>query len=97
MGFWPQEQSVIRLVKFCEMLSMRIITMVHRLFALNQAVLLLLLLLIAVPASGLTGEAPQPKIGEAAPAFNLESLEGKNISLADLRGKFVVLHFATSW
>jgi len=39
----------------------------------------------------------QPMMGFAAPAFELKSLEGKTISLADLKGKYVVLHFAATW
>lgn len=34
-----------------------------------------------------------PKAGEPAPAFSLTSDEGKTLSLADLRGKWVVLYF----
>ena len=64
---------------------------------LKNAVLLLLLLLVAVPLNSFAEELPHPKIGEAAPAFNLEPLQGENVALADLHGKFVVIHFATSW
>ena len=34
-----------------------------------------------------------PAVGAAAPAFNLTSNEGKQISLNDLKGKWVVLYF----
>ena len=68
-----------------------------RIFSIKLAVLLFLLFLMSVPATGFAEELPQPKIGEAAPLFNLEDLQGDRISLADLRGKFVVIHFATSW
>ena len=68
-----------------------------RFFSFKHAVLILLLLIMAVPATGFAGELPQPKIGEAAPAFNLEDLQGEKVVLADLLGKFVVIHFATSW
>ena len=68
-----------------------------RIFSLKHAVLLFLLFLMAVSATGFAEELPQPKIGEAAPAFNLETLQGEKIVLADLFGKFVVIHFATSW
>ena len=68
-----------------------------RMFSFQQAVFLFLLFLVAVPATGFAEELPQPKIGEAAPAFTLENLQGKKVALADLRGKFVVIHFATSW
>src|SRR5262249_15835667 len=33
------------------------------------------------------------KVGEAAPAFHIEALDGKPLSLADYRGKYVLLHF----
>jgi cytochrome oxidase Cu insertion factor (SCO1/SenC/PrrC family) len=68
-----------------------------RISSLKHAVLLLLLLLVTVPLNCFAGEFPQPKIGEAAPLFNLEDLQGNKVFLADLQGKFVVIHFATSW
>lgn len=40
---------------------------------------------------------PQPMIGEPAPPFLLQGIDGKIYSLADLRGKVVVIHFGTSW
>lgn len=40
---------------------------------------------------------PQPKIGETAPDFSLRTLEGDEISLAGVRGKVLVLHFAATW
>jgi cytochrome oxidase Cu insertion factor (SCO1/SenC/PrrC family) len=41
--------------------------------------------------------APQPMIGMDAPDFELQSIGGDTLSLADLRGKFVVIHFGASW
>jgi len=38
-----------------------------------------------------------PLGGEAAPAFRLESLDGKKASLSDYRGKPVFLYFWASW
>jgi peroxiredoxin len=32
-----------------------------------------------------------------APGFELQSIGGDTLSLADLRGKFVVIHFGASW
>ena len=70
----------------------------NKIFSLKRAVFLLLLFLVTVPLNCFAGELlPQPKIGEAAPAFNLETLQGEKIALVDLQGKFVVIHFATSW
>jgi peroxiredoxin len=42
-------------------------------------------------------EGQQPKIGQAAPLFKLISLDGDTVSLANLRGKIVIIHFAASW
>lgn len=39
----------------------------------------------------------QPMIGEPAPAFELTGIDGKTYTLADLKGKLVVMHFGTSW
>ncbi len=39
----------------------------------------------------------QPLIGVAAPDFTLVDLNGENYSLKQFRGKFVVIHFATTW
>jgi cytochrome oxidase Cu insertion factor (SCO1/SenC/PrrC family) len=35
--------------------------------------------------------------GGEAPAFELPSLDGEQVSLADLRGNYVVLHFGAGW
>jgi peroxiredoxin len=39
----------------------------------------------------------QPMIGEPAPSFVLPSVTGETVSLADLRGRYLVIHFGTSW
>lgn len=44
----------------------------------------------------------QPWIGQMAPRFSLERFvseteSGPTVSLNDFRGRFVVIHFATSW
>lgn len=38
-----------------------------------------------------------PMLGEPAPAFRLADVRGDTLSLADLRGRYVVIHFGTSW
>ena len=42
-------------------------------------------------------EMQQPWIGQAAPGFSLSTLDGNKLSLADLKGKLVVLHFGAGW
>ncbi len=42
-------------------------------------------------------QASQPMIGDPAPLFDLVDPKGKQFSLADQRGKIVVIHFGTSW
>jgi len=37
------------------------------------------------------------KIGEMAPLFKTETLEGKNLRLEDFRGKYVLLDFWSTW
>lgn len=38
-----------------------------------------------------------PSLPDVAPAFALQDLEGRTVSLADLRGKTVVLNFWATW
>ncbi len=42
-------------------------------------------------------ELRQPMLGEIAPEFTLEGIDGERCALKDLRGKLVVIHFGTSW
>lgn len=41
------------------------------------------------------GTAQIPQIGDKAPAFTLESIDGKNISLSDYQGKTVLIVFTS--
>ncbi|MBN1882318.1 MAG: TlpA family protein disulfide reductase [Deltaproteobacteria bacterium] len=38
-----------------------------------------------------------PRVGDAAPEFTIETLDGKTVSLSDYRGKVVFLNFWASW
>lgn len=64
---------------------------------------LLLLLLLALPVLLLTGcgndrrPAGAAVVGQPAPTFTLSDLQGKEWSLADLRGKVVFLNFWATW
>ena len=62
---------------------------------------ILLALVIAgtgmIDARGESGVESHPMIGMAAPGFDLQGIGGDKLSLADLRGKFVVIHFGASW
>lgn len=40
---------------------------------------------------------PLPQIGEKAPAFSLQLLDGKQVSLAQYAGKGLVITFMSSW
>ncbi len=54
---------------------------------LGLAVVAAMLMVVAVPA------AEAPVAGTKAPDFTLKSQEGKNVSLHDFKGKWVVLYF----
>jgi peroxiredoxin len=62
-----------------------------------RAFLLALLGIVAGPPSVTHAAGWNYRIGEAAPAFKLMSLDGKPVSLTDYRGKVVVMSFMTSW
>lgn len=59
--------------------------------------LLSLFVLTVFPMISQAQESAQLKIGQAAPAFELQTLKRDTVALANLRGKFVVIHFAASW
>jgi len=42
-------------------------------------------------------EEQQPMIGQTAPSFSLKDLNGKTSSLEKFKGKYLVIHFATTW
>ncbi len=54
--------------------------------------------LLSTAAGGfLFAAEDQPMVGEAAPAFELPSLAGERVGLADYRGKTLVVHFGAGW
>lgn len=59
--------------------------------------LLCLFVLAVFPMTNRAQENVQPKNDQAALAFELQTLQGDTVTLANLRGKFVVIHFAASW
>lgn len=63
---------------------------------MQRTLVLATVVLLAVAARA-AEPARQPMLGEPAPAFSLADLQGKTQSLADLRGRLVVLHFGASW
>jgi len=55
---------------------------------------------VGVLAASESGDEPQyvtPLLGKPAPAFTLEDLTGKKISLADFKGKAVLINFWATW
>jgi cytochrome c biogenesis protein CcmG/thiol:disulfide interchange protein DsbE len=51
---------------------------------------------LVVDAAG-TPEYVSPLKGKPAPAFSLENLDGKKVSLADYKGKAVLVNFWATW
>ena len=56
--------------------------------------ILFTLFLLSLSASA---QDAHPMIGEAAPDFSLQDLDGNTVSLSALKGNFVIIHFAASW
>ncbi|HET6891892.1 MAG TPA: peroxiredoxin [Pyrinomonadaceae bacterium] len=60
---------------------------------MTKSLLLGALLLIGIVVSGAKAMADAPTVGSVAPEFILTTNEGKQASLKDYRGKWVVLYF----
>ncbi len=52
---------------------------------------------VLVSSNVLNAQSDQPMIGQTAPAFKLQGLDGRTYSLEQFRGKYVVIHFAATW
>jgi|GEM_PF-1098641 len=50
-----------------------------------------------VPVEAASATTPQPRVNFPAPALALATLDGKNISLTDLRGQVVLVNFWATW
>jgi peroxiredoxin len=55
------------------------------------------IMLIICTGTALYAQNDQHMLGQQAPSFELKSIDGNNYSLVQLKGKFVVIHFATTW
>src|ERR671925_2318875 len=49
------------------------------------------------PSSQQSGPAPSPREGFTAPDFTLDTLDGDQLTLSELRGQAVVLNIWASW
>lgn len=65
---------------------------------LPRAILLVILTLVLLLAGCSAGSGPLvARVGEPAPDFQLQDLDGQTISLRDLRGKPVLINFWATW
>lgn len=66
---------------------------------MNKSIAALTLLAAAsmLPAAAGAQEIPGPQVGQPAPALSAKSLDGRSLSLADFKGKVLVLNFWATW
>lgn len=57
----------------------------------------LAVLIVVMVALPVRAQENQPLIGEEAPGFTLTAIDGRTYSLDAFKGKYVVLHIATTW
>jgi peroxiredoxin len=64
---------------------------------MKRALLCMGIMLILCTGTVLYGQNDQLMIGQPAPLFELKSIDDRNYSLTQLKGKLVLIHFATTW
>jgi peroxiredoxin len=57
----------------------------------------LMVILLAVYTVEAPAQDTQPMIGQAAPLFTLNDMNGKSYSLEQMKGKTTIIHFSTTW
>ena len=61
----------------------------------TKTLTILAIVILALTSFASCGPANMPQIGDKAPAFTLESIEGENVSLSDYRGKTILIVFTS--
>jgi peroxiredoxin Q/BCP len=59
----------------------------------KYAFLLVFAIIAVLACNGVSATNGMPEVGTVAPGFNLTTNEGKQVSLGDFKGKWVVLYF----
>jgi peroxiredoxin len=54
-------------------------------------------MLFVFASADLCAQDEQPMIGQRAPLFKLKDLDGKAYSLEQMKGNYIVIHFAATW
>ncbi len=60
-------------------------------------VVVVLIGLLATRPAARDVQAARPLVGQAAPPLAGQALDGRNMSLADMRGRYVVVNFFATW
>jgi peroxiredoxin len=62
-----------------------------------QTLLVAAILTVTALSPAASAADTKPEVGALAPEFSLMSIEGQPTTLSQLRGRFVVIHFAATW